>query len=223
MGNRIPASIEEYYHVYNRGVDKREIFLNNHDYQRFSLLMYLCNGNKPVNIANELQKGRTFFELWDIDKGDPLVAIGAYVLMPNHFHILATPRHENGLSVFMKKLSTGYSMYFNKKNDRTGSLFEGRYKSKHVDTDVYLNYLIAYIHLNPVKLIDSGWKENGISDRQAAESFLNSYNYSSYLDYLGESRVVSKICNPEQFPQYFESKDCFREFISSWLEFQEQP
>ena len=106
MSNRIPASIEEYYHVYNRGVDKREIFLNDHDYQRFSLLMYLCNGNKPVNIANELQKGRTFFELWDMDKGDPLVAIGAYVLMPNHFHILVTPISENGLSIFMKKLST---------------------------------------------------------------------------------------------------------------------
>ena len=91
--------------------------------------------------------------------------------MPNHFHILVKEKIENGISKFMGKLTTGYSMYFNKRYDRTGSLFQGVFKSVHADSDEYLKYLFAYIHLNPIKLINPEWKENGIKDKNRANAF----------------------------------------------------
>jgi len=181
----------EFYHIYNRGTDKRVIFKNTKDYNRFVLLLYLCNSTKPVNIEAELQKGRTFLELMESNRGDELVDIGAYCLMPNHFHILIKEKNEKGISLFMKKLSTAYSMYFNKKYDRSGALFEGRFKAKHISDDAYLKYLFAYIHLNPIKIIDSEWKENGICNKSEAKIYLSKYEYSSYLDYLGKNRAGS--------------------------------
>ena len=141
-------SVGEYYHLYNRGVDKRIIFNNSSNYNRFILLLYLCNSNKPVDLSNLLQnEGRSFSEIWKgVDKGEDIIAIGSYVLMPNHFHILVKEISKNGISKFMKKLLTGYSMYFNKKNKRSGSLFEGRFRTTHVNKNEYLKYLFSYIY-----------------------------------------------------------------------------
>ena len=146
-----------------------------------------------------------------------LVDIGSYCLMPNHFHILVHERAEGGISKFMQKLSTAYSMYFNTKYERTGVLFEGRFKAQHANTDNYLKYLFAYIHLNPVKLIDSQWKENGIIDRAKAQRYLKTYRFSSYLDYLGKKRPENMILNKDVFPEYFENFSEFRDFIDEWL------
>src|SRR3989338_5483185 len=101
--------------------------------------------------------------------------------MPNHFHLLLKEIEMGGISQFMGKLSTAYSMYFNKKYERTGSLFEGRFKSSRIANDNYLHYLFAYIHLNPIKLIEPMWKEKGINDFARAKEFLGRYNYSSYF------------------------------------------
>lgn len=110
----------EYYHVYNRGTEKRNIFLDNADYRRFVELLYLSNSTYAVDIRHVR---RTYNSVYEFSRDNPLVYIGAYCLMPNHFHILLTPAIENGVQTFMLKLSTGYSMYFNKRNSRTGSLF----------------------------------------------------------------------------------------------------
>lgn len=112
-------------------------------------------------------------------------------------------------------------MYFNKKYDRTGALFEGRFKAQHVDEDEYLKYLFSYIHLNPIKLIDARWKENGIKDREGAKKYLKSYKYSSYLDYLGENREETKILSKESFPEYFKDTD-FKDYINFWLDFKKE-
>jgi len=143
-------------------------------------------------------------KMLDIDKKDSLVDIGAYCLMPNHFHILLKEKTENGISKFMKKLSTGYSMYFNKRYERTGRLFEGTFKSVHADSDEYLKYLFAYIHLNPIKLINPVWKEEGIRNSVEAKLFLSGYSFSSYLDYTMKARnngkrPESKILNRKRF------------------------
>ena len=138
--------------------------------------------------------------------------------MPNHFHLLVREVKEGGITRFMEKLSTSYSMYFNKKYNRTGSLFENRFKAEHVGRDEYLKYLFAYIHLNPVKLIDPKWKENGITNISTAQKYLSNYAYSSIHDYLGIRRSERAVLNPSEFPKYFDSGLEFSDFIQFWLD-----
>jgi len=137
--------------------------------------------------------------------------------MPNHFHILVTPLVENGVSMFMNKVSTGHSMYFNNKYERTGSLFEGRFKAKHASEDEYLRYLYAYIHLNPVKLIQTNWKDIGIKDKDKALKYLRTYEHSSFQDYRGVRRNENAILDVKNFPDYFPNQNEFEEAITDWF------
>lgn len=216
MTRNIIFSENEFYHIYNRGNDKRIIFFDESDRQRFQLLLYVANSEMPVQITRQ---GRTLTDLFLIERGEPLVDIGAYCLMPNHFHLLLRERKEGGISMFMQKVLTGYTMYFNKKNERIGALFQGKFRATHVHRDEYLKYLFAYIHLNPVKIFDPLWKENGIKERVKAEEFLLGYMYSSYVDYCGWTRKENAIINPKAFPDYFHESNSFQNFISWWLDF----
>ncbi len=139
----ITFSVEEFYHIYNRGVDKRDIFLDDEDRDRFIRLLFVCNSFKPL-----IYKDVRGFSFYEFDKGEEMVAIGAYCLMPNHFHILIREIKEGGTVKFMSKLLTSYSSYFNRKYDRTGTLFEGAFKASHLNRDEYLKYIFSYIHLN---------------------------------------------------------------------------
>ena len=123
--------------------------------------------------------------------------------MPNHFHILIHEKTEGGISTFIQKLSTAYSMYFNKKYERSGSLFQGKFKTKYIDNEPYFNWLFSYIHLNPIKISDPKWKENGITNLEKTKSFLSSYQYSSHVDYFIKKRPESAILNKDVFPDYF--------------------
>ena len=217
---------DEYYHIYNRGNGKSKIFLDKQDYNHFIKLLYICNSvNKFAYRDSILKKG---IDVWDFERNGILVDIGAWVLMPNHFHILLTSHRQglwleglNPITLFMQKVSTAYAMYFNKKYKRTGSLFEGKFKSEHADNDRYLKYLFSYIHLNPIKLINKNWKEEGIKNKKEALEFLNRYFYSSYLDYILENRVENKILNIESFPKYFSNKDSFNKEIFEWISFKD--
>ena len=217
MIRKIKFSEGEYYHIYNRGVDKREIFMDKNDHERFVLLLEYANLFEAVNIRNilnQLNQG-----LPSVNRGETLVDIGAWCLMPNHFHLLVREKNDAGLSKFLSKLQTGYSMYFNKRHDRSGALFQGSFKAEHVDKDEYLKYLYSYIHLNPIKLIQSDWKDNGIYDLERAELYLEEYSYSSYLDYVGSDRKQKIILNKESFPEYFDNQTDFKKNIFEWLKF----
>lgn len=205
----------EYYHLYNRGNSKQDIFRDYFDRVRFQNLLYVANGSVPF-VFRQVQKD----EAYEFERGNQLVHIGAYCLMPNHFHILLTPAVENGVQKFMLKLLTGYSMYFNKKYKHTGGLFEGRFKSRHTNTDEYLKYLFSYIHLNPVKLIQSDWKEVGIKDLEQARKYLDKYKYSSLNDYFFP-RSESVIIEPNKFPEYFNGMEEVNEEILEWLTYRE--
>lgn len=209
---------KEYYHIYNRGNSKQKIFLSKKDYDRFITLLYGVNSNERFNFF-DLQKGGGIFSK-KIE--NQLVSIGAYCLMPNHFHLLITPLSEGGLSKFMQKLSTAYSMYFNKTYKRTGSLFEGKFKSTHMENDRQLKYLFSYIHLNPVKLIDGKWKENGIKNMKTTFKFLDTHQYSSFLDYRGKNRKEKLILKLTDFPNYFLSKNSFKKEIIDWLSYDKE-
>jgi len=208
----------EFYHLYNRGNSKQKIFNHKSDFERFVNLLFLANSKNSFNFFNLLKDKH----IYDFEREDTLVDIGAYVLMPNHFHILITPKKEGGISKFMQKLTTAYVMYYNQKYKRTGGLFEGKFKSQHLDNDRYLKYIFSYIHLNPIKLIKPKWKELGIKNKIEALDFLRGYIFSSYLDYKNSNREQSIIINKNPFPNYFSDAKDFDTEILDWFNFNKE-
>src|SRR3989344_7191153 len=131
MLRKDPFITGEYYHIYNRGIDKRIIFKSRKDYERFMMLMYLSNSNGSFRLYDLLNKQhKTFSEILVMDRDKPLVSIGVWCLMTNHFHLLIRQEVDGGITKFMRKLGTGYSMFFNIRYERSGALFGGLFKSK---------------------------------------------------------------------------------------------
>ncbi len=220
MARKFSFAVDEYYHLYNRGNDKRKIFYSKTDYDRFVCSLYAANSPEPIHLSEMRQWSK---QVWDKERPDTLVDIGAYCLMPNHFHLLVREKVEGGITDFMRKLLTSYSLYFNPKYKRTGKLFEGTFKATHADGDAYLKYLYAYIHLNPVKVSNpDGWPTKIIKDSELAKSFLNEYAHSSYHDYLGRERKEEAVLNRQEFPVYFEGEPDFTEFLNDWMRYDDQ-
>ena len=221
MTTRKESFVEgEFYHIYNRGNSKQNIFLDDEDRDKFAKLLYLCNSTKSINFREDIVNKK--IDAWDFDRGETIVSIGAWVLMPNHFHIYLTLSQRGGLwdstvSLFMNKLGTAYSMYFNKKYHRTGKLFEGPFKSVRMTGNEQAKYIFSYIHLNILKLIEPLWKESGLKNNRKALEFLNKYKWSSYQDYMGKKRPENKILFSKDFPDYFNNKKVFEEEIFDWL------
>lgn len=193
MTTRTPIEIGEWYHCFNRGVDKRRIFTSDVDYKRFLTLLYICNGTHNIRIAERYNSSfDSILSDTSLNRGKPLVEIGAYALMPNHLHILCREVREGGIATFMQKVFTGYTMYFNRKYTRTGSLLSGTFKSRHVGDDAYFKQVVAYVLLNPAELFDPQWKE-GMGDIKRITDKLLQYSYSSLSDFLGEQRLQGGI------------------------------
>ncbi len=194
----ITFSPEEYYHIYNRGNSKQIIFKDDQDYRYFTHLLFIANSEKHIPSIKRTK------DVFSYDRGNQVLSIGAYCLMPNHFHLLIKAKNGQGVSNFMQKVSTGYAMYFNKKYKRTGALFEGKFKAQHVGNDTYFQYLFSYIHLNPAKIIDPEWKKNITQKTQALIPFVSGYRYSSYQDYTKKIvREERAILAMEEFPFVF--------------------
>jgi putative transposase len=220
MLRRDPFITEEYYHIYNRGIDKRVIFKSNKDYDRFIMLLFVSNSNvqsfRLDNLIN--QQHKKFNEIMILDKGEPLVSIGAWCLMENHFHLLVRQKVDGGITKFMRKLGVGYSMFFNIKYHRTGALFGGLFKSKLVGVDDnYMRQLFGYIHINPLEIGFPDWKDKINRPSTEMKKFLESYRYSSYLDYIGEDRTEKNIIDPKNFPDYFQSSQSFQNFVENYF------
>ena len=221
MARTFSFSTDGFYHIYNRGTENRTIFVDSNDYKRFMALLYVANGAKPVSLGKHFNTTGNFSDLLKQERGETLANIGAYCLMPNHFHLLLHEKKEGGISTFMQKLGTAYTMYFNTKRERTGSLFEGRFRGRVVTDEKYLNYLFAYIHLNPIKLVDPTWKEKGIADIEEARDYIQTFPYSSYLDFVGKDRHEKAILGLEPFAQYVPNHTDFSDFIEDWLSYDE--
>jgi REP element-mobilizing transposase RayT len=222
----------ETYHVYNRGSFRHEIFHDLSDYERFLKILYLSNGTKRFKYKDLLKYGKNIYEY---DKGDEIVNVLTYVLMPNHFHLLIqikpfkkdkkqniSQNLDNNLSVFMKRVTSSYSMYYNRKYNKTGNLFEGKFKAEHVGDTNYFKYLFAYIHLNPVSLIQKNWKQEGIKDLKQVNDFLHEYQYSSFLDYFNYPKKIKgteKIINKKTFYSVVPVQTDLSKEIFDWLKF----
>ena len=195
----------EFYHVLNRGVDKRDIFMDDEDRFRFIHDLFEFNDTNPAGLiyynfrkspAQSLDVRRPEYQR------DMLVNIHAFAMMPNHYHLLLSPITENGISLFMKKLNGGYAKYFNEKYVRTGALFQGKYKSVLIENERHFLYIPYYIHFNPLDLHAPEWRERRIVKKNEAIAFLDTYRWSSHMDYLGKKNF-SSVTQRGFLPDYF--------------------
>ena len=205
----------EYYHVFNRGAHKIDIFLGEKEYEIFKMILHLENNRDVVNLRNIFIKYKgepisTIFEMEVPDKN--LVEVLAYCLMPNHFHLVLRQKSENGISSFLKRLLTGYSMYFNLTNEHSGTLFQGPSKSRLVDNEAYFRYIFAYVHLNPLAFIGYEKRKHSVEKTKMRE-FLNSYPYSSFYDYNVSSRPEKVILGLESAPEFLKSSNDLEDLI----------
>jgi len=182
---KVPFVIGEFYHVYNRGVDKRNIFSSKKDLDRFIESIKEFNTVEPIGSivdkkAADISRCRT-----PGDRGnEPLVNIVCYCVNPNHFHFILEEIREGGISEFMKRLGGGYTNYFNDKNDRSGSLFQGRFKSAHIKSDAHLLYLSVYVNLN-----------DRVHRLPEASNTSRVFVKSSWGEYMGENN--EKLCSKD--------------------------
>ncbi len=208
--NTIKVYIENgYYHIYNRGIDKKTIFIEEKDYVTFLyyLKLYLSN---PEDLKKESTHPRILYKIMNLNLSREIDLI-AFSLMPNHFHLQVKQHPLDGIEKLMRRVLTSYAQYFNKKYDRRGPLFESTYKAILLENDAQHLYLSAYIHRNPMKLK---------SDK------LNLVNFSSYPYYLG-FRKASWV-KPEEILSFFNNPKGTGEFNSLTykdfvLDFRENP
>jgi len=216
------------YHIYNRGVEKRDIFSDDKDRFRFIHDLFEFNDEKPAeNLyyknqtlqSYEVEPRKILRKIRSPRKVEPrklLVEILVFCLMPNHYHLLLRQRKENGIVKFMHKLGTGYTMYFNQRYERTGALFQGRFKAVLVHREEHFIHLPYYIHLNPLDLIENRWKERKIRNYQKAIQFLESYRWSSYLDYTGKKNFPS-VTQRDFLLRFLGEGDQLKKNTENWL------
>lgn len=197
MANREQISIGEYYHVYNRGVDKRSITKDKDDMERFVQSLEFFNVKEPVRSLREIISNKDNVNI----KNEPLAEIVCYCLNPNHFHILLKEINEGGISELMKRVSGGYTWYFNNKYKRSGSLFQGRFKSIHIKTNEQLLHTSVYINLN--------WKVHKISGSTAEKV------RSSWDEYL--KNFNCNICNKDIILEQFKAVKDYKVFAEDSL------
>ncbi len=195
MGNRDYKQSGEnsYFHVYNRGNAKNNIFIDNEDFELFILKI-------NQNLFPDMYRPK---RLYSAPIPDGSFSMISYCLMPNHFHFLIRQNGDITISKLILKVYTGYSKYFNKKYNRVGHVFQDQFKQVLVDDDDYLRWLSVYIHQNPkVAMLVSN---------------LADYRWSSYTDYInGSGGLVS--CDKEIILSQFDSLNEYSRFLSEGYE-----
>lgn len=208
--NSVKTYIENgFYHVYNRGVEKRNIFLDEQDYQVFLsyLKIYLIPNVEVISAINKNNnldyedKNTKIHRLNELNNYSEKIKLICYVLMPNHFHLELQQIGKKDIGNFMQSLFTKYTVYFNKKYKRVGSLFQGRYKAVLIFGKEYLINLSKYIHLNPFKIL-------------AQDQSLESYPWSSYPAYI--QNIEIKWLKKDSILSYLrESKISYKNFVEN--------
>lgn len=216
--NRVKTYIENgYYHVYNRGVEKRNIFIDDQDYHVFLNFIknYLLPPSTSEVVTHPLQEviGLVPVRARPLRNFAEEITLLAYCLMPNHFHLLLHQVNKDSMRGFIQSLCTSYSMYFNKKYKRVGPLFQDVYKAALIMEEPYLLHLSRYIHLNPLESITGPSPVN-----------IEKYSYSSYPYYLGKKKA--EWIDPQPILAFFKGRqrinlrDClsYQGFVEDYLE-----
>lgn len=201
----VPVISDTFYHVYNRGNLRQELFRDRSDYVRFVFLILYLQSTLSLtqtnrSVSNYIKKGS-----FGVSKGDlaeileqRFVEVHNFCIMPNHFHMTIKNLTDDGLSRYMHKIANAYGKYFNTKYDQSGHVFQGTYKTIIIETDNQLDYLSAYVHRNPHEL--SKWKDNAFD-----------YPWSSYQDY-DNNRWGSLLC-VDQIKNRHKSFADYRKFV----------
>lgn len=199
MGSRkISFANEQFYHVFNRGVDKRDIILDHDDLMRFIQSMSAFNKLKPIGSIYE----QSFHKTKRLRAEDALVEFICYAVNPNHFHFLIKQFSDRGIEKFMQRLGTGFTKYFNGRYYRSGRLFQDKFKAKHVDSNEYLLHLSAYINLNH-RVHQLGSK--------ASKLWMSSWPEYQKIDARG-------LCQPDSILGQFKNLEEYRGFAEDAIE-----
>lgn len=217
--------VGDIYHLLNRGVEKRKVFFDNIDYIRFvhNLNDFNDKNNvyQPYYVRRQQKNNKTDVgRPYKVVEKKKLVDIICWTLMPNHSHIMTVDKEEGKLvSDFSKKVFGGYTKYFNKKNNRSGVLFQGKTKIILLQNDKHLLYLPFYIHLNPLNIFQQNWKEVGVKDVKKAIEFLEQYRWSNYRDIISTgNNEFSNISNKALFFEMFNTNEKkYKKDLEEWL------
>jgi len=187
----------EYYHIFNRGTDKKTIFATSNEYRRFLDLMRLYQYEKPIRFSflNKIERENIILER----SGEKLVEIICYCLMPNHYHLLLKQNSDNGISRFIRIITNSYARYFNIAHERTGILFQGNFKAVRVEDNEQLLYLSRYIHNNP----RAGFLQDNSS----------TWNWSSIHEFISNSRGQ---CDKQIILEQFRNTKTYLNFIDDY-------
>jgi putative transposase len=194
--------IGQYYHIYNRGSDKRDIILDEEDLKRFFQSLIEFNNVEPIrSIFQQHLKKKLNFSSSTTKTKKLLVDIIVYCINKNHFHLVLSPLVENGIEKFMQRIG-GYTRYFNEKYKRSGVLFQGRFKSKIILDDRYLIQLSVYVNFNN---LDKDF------------NLIPGLSKSSLQEYIKDG--INSICNKDIVLNNFKNKeDYFKTAKLLWLE-----
>ena len=208
------------YHVFNRSVERRKIFLDNKDHLRFIHDLFEFNDSAPA--ANTT---RNFYKVISENRPriprkprEKLVDILSYSLMPNHYHLMLRQYVDGGITEFMRKLGTGYTNYFNLRYKRIGPLFQGKFKAVHLIREAHFQYLPHYIHLNPLDLLMPEWRVKRIRDTKKALRFLDGYRWSSYLDLTGRKQNFPSLLTMDVFAKLIGSPTSYQSHLIEWIQ-----
>ncbi|QQG42434.1 MAG: transposase [Candidatus Giovannonibacteria bacterium] len=189
---KIRFATGEFYHIYNRGVDKRSVFLDSHDFERFLQSMREFNSQKPIGSLFE----NSFRDKTKLgNRVAKLVDVVSYCLNNNHYHLMLRQRIENGISGFMHRLGTGYTQSFNIKYKRSGSLFQGKFKALHIHSNEYFLHLSAYINLN-----NKVHRIKGESFRSSWKEYVDDKD-----DVCFKSIILEQFNKPSEYKEFAES------------------
>ena len=203
---------DEYYHVYNRGVEKSPIYKDDNDRLRFLTILMLFQGdilfpqvNRITLSVKHLMLDRNVFDenIMDDILKTRIVELVSFVMMPNHFHLILHALTDNAISKYMQRLGNAYAKYFNTKHSKVGHLFERTFNSIHIDNNEYLNYLSTYIHLNPRKL--KPWYKR---EEKYPWSSFQDYSYKNRFGLLLDpSIVMSQFSDGEEYKAFVKESD----------------
>lgn len=199
-GRNIPLVTGEFYHIFNRGNEKRNIFTKPRDYKRFLQTFYYYQFQGPKQSFSKYAKSDLNFFRPSPEK--KLVDIICYCFMPNHFHFLIKQLKDSGVSTFLSQISNSYTKYFNTKYTRVGALLQGAFKAVRIETDEQLIHTSRYIHLNPVV--------SGLVKKP------EEYQWSSYLEYVTQNIFF---CSIDEVMSLFDSSRKYQEFVEDHIDY----
>lgn len=216
----------ELFHILNRGVDKRTIFLDDQDRRRFARGLEIFNDAKPAentvyfysrnsdSVESIDLRGR-YGTKQDASERKPLVEVHGWCIMGNHYHLLVSEIIDGGLTKFLMKLNVGYAKYFNERYKRVGTLFQGRTKKIRISSDAHFLHILHYIHLNPLDFLKGAesWRTLEVRNAKRALAHLERYRWSSYLDYCGKKNFPA-ILSKELFGDFFGN---YKKAIANYL------